>query len=101
MHYVYILFSEKLDRYYVGMTSDIKDRIYKHNNIHHGFTNAAQDWVLVYTEEYHEKAEAQKRERTIKKWKSRRLIEKLITKRLSSAGSEHSDFQSEGSGSNS
>ncbi len=78
MYYVYILFSEKLNKYYVGYTSNIKDRVYKHNNKHHGFSNAANDWILKYSEEYKSKFEAMHREKEIKKWKSRIKIEKLI-----------------------
>ncbi len=78
MYYVYILFSEKLDKYYVGYTSNIQDRLYKHNNKHHGFSNAANDWILKYSEVYNSKSEAMHREKEIKKWKSRIKIEKLI-----------------------
>ncbi len=78
MYYVYILFSDKLNKYYVGYTSNIKDRLYKHNNKHHGFSNSANDWILKYSEEYQSKSDAMKREKEIKKWRSRIKIEKLI-----------------------
>ena len=45
---------------------------------HGGFTSRAKDWVLKYSERYDTKAEAYRRERQIKKWKSRIAIEKLI-----------------------
>lgn len=78
MFYLYILFSEKLNKYYVGYTANIQDRLYKHNNKHHGFSNSVNDWILKYSEEYQSKSEAMKREKEIKKWKSRVKIEKLI-----------------------
>lgn len=71
MYYIYILFSEKLNKYYVGCSSNIQDRLYKHNNKHHRFSNSANDWVLKYSEEYQYKSEAMKREKEIKKLKSR------------------------------
>lgn len=78
MYYIYILFSEKLNKYYVGYTANIQDRLYKHNNKHLGFSNAAKDWILKYSEKYQTKSDAMKREKEIKKWKSRIKIEKLI-----------------------
>jgi predicted GIY-YIG superfamily endonuclease len=31
MHYLYILYSKKLDRYYKGQTDDVPRRVTKHN----------------------------------------------------------------------
>jgi putative endonuclease len=97
MFYAYILFSATLNKYYVGSTGDmLEERIRKHNVNHKGFTGGIGDWELKYAETYETKTEALKRENAIKKWKSRKLIEKLISKQ-SSAGSVHPDFQSGGS----
>ena len=83
---VYILFSESADKYYVGSTGDaIENRIRKHNSNHNGFTGGKGDWTLKTVEYYEDKAEALKREKEIKKWKSRKMIENLIHK--NSAGS--------------
>ncbi len=82
---VYILYSTKRDRYYIGYTGDdLAERIRKHNSNHKGFTGGAGDWALKYTETYDDKSEAQKRELLIKSWKSRKRIELLVR------GSEHS-----------
>ena len=76
---MYILFSTKLEKYYVGFTGDLlEERLRKHNSNHKGFTGGIGDWKLVYFEEYNIKKEAQDRERELKKWKSRKMIEKLI-----------------------
>ena len=53
-------------------------RFYSHLLNHKGFTARAKDWEIIYTERYHTKHEAYKREREIKKWKSRKMIEKLV-----------------------
>jgi putative endonuclease len=79
-YFVYILHSEKLDRYYIGYTNDLEDRIKKHNHIHKGFTAAGQPWILVYSEVFSSKAEAMQRETQIKSWKNRERIESLIKK---------------------
>lgn len=76
--YLYILYSSKLDRYYVGSTRDIKVRLERHLQSHGGFTSKAKDWELRYSEAFTTRLEAVQRELAIKKWKSRKLIEKLI-----------------------
>ncbi|MAY22338.1 MAG: excinuclease ABC subunit C [Flavobacteriaceae bacterium] len=80
MHFfVYILFSKALNKYYVGATSDVSRRLEEHLWSHNGFTSKAKDWVLVYKERFEKKEEAYARERQIKKWKSRAMIEKLVS----------------------
>ena len=84
MNYItYILFSKTADKYYIGFTGDeIDERIRKHNSIHNGFTGKYNDWILVYSEEFDSKTEAYTREREIKAWKSRKMIEKLIQNKV-------------------
>ncbi len=78
MYYFYILYSKTRDRFYVGHTGDLKDRLRKHNTNHKGFTGKTKDWKIMYSEEYTTKSEAYFRERQVKGWKSRKAIEKLI-----------------------
>ncbi|MBS1635624.1 MAG: GIY-YIG nuclease family protein [Bacteroidetes bacterium] len=88
---VYIIYSSKLNKYYVGYTGDeLEERIRKHNSDHKGFTGGIGDWVLKYKEDFAVKSEAMRREKEIKRWKSRKLIERFIT------GSEHPDLKSGG-----
>ena len=69
---LYILYSSKTDKYYVGHTcEDINERLRKHNSNHKGFTGKSKDWEVVYTEKYTLKTQAYKRELEIKSWKSR------------------------------
>ena len=86
-YYFYILFSQKLNRYYLGHTRELFERIRKHNSNHKGYTGKADDWKLLYSEKYASKSDAYARERQIKNWKNRNRIEQLILK-----GSEHPDF---------
>ena len=46
--FVYILFSERLDRYYVGTTDDVVKRLKKHNSKHYpsAFTSKGIPWDL-------------------------------------------------------
>ncbi|MGY8887123.1 MAG: GIY-YIG nuclease family protein [Flavobacteriales bacterium] len=77
-YFVYILYSEKLHRYYVGATGDLAARMESHLWMHKGFTSKVKDWELKHSESFADKSEAFARERQIKKWKSRIMIEKLI-----------------------
>ena len=86
--YCYILYSRILSKYYVGSTGDLlRERLRKHNSNHDGFTGNVGDWKIVYSEKLTTNLEALTREKQIKKWKSRKMIEKLV----SSAGSQHPD----------
>ncbi len=77
---VYILYSSYLDRYYIGYTgTDVSERLKKHNVNHKGFTGKKADWIIKYKEVFEGKAEAMLREKQLKKWKSRILIDKLIS----------------------
>jgi len=77
---VYILFSTKKNKYYVGYTGDeLNERIRKHNSNHKGFTGNTGDWDLVFQELFFTKEEAIKREQQIKNWKSRKKIEQLVS----------------------
>ncbi len=79
MYTIYVLFSKQRNRYYVGFTGDeIAERIRRHNTNHKGFTGGHGDWELKYSEVYPTKEAAQQREKEIKGWKSRKLIEKLV-----------------------
>jgi putative endonuclease len=78
MHFVYILYSITKDKYYVGSCEDVSKRLIKHNTNHAGFTGKALDWVIKWTEMQASKIDALKREKQIKAWKSRKMIEKLI-----------------------
>ena len=76
---VYILFSPTMNIYYVGFTGDnLNERIRKHNTNHKGFTGGKGDWTFMYSEIFLLKQDAIQREKQIKGWKSRIMIEKLI-----------------------
>ena len=76
MFYVYILYSEKADKYYIGQTEDIDQRIITHNLRRNLGVN---DWQLKYFEKYETRSESVRRETEIKKKKRRAYIELLIS----------------------
>jgi putative endonuclease len=80
MYSVYIIYSLKLNRYYIGYTEDFSKRLIEHNSGKSNYTSKANDWILRYTEDFSTRLEAQHRELEIKNKKSRKYIEWLITK---------------------
>ena len=77
-HYVYIIYSKAHDRFYIGHCSDISNRLKRHNDGATPSTKPYRPWEIVYYEILETKSEAIKREKEIKKQKSRIYIEKLI-----------------------
>ncbi len=77
MYYTYILYSLSRGKYYVGSCQNISERLRKHHTNHRGFTGGEGDWLLKWQETHETKQEALKREKQIKNWKSRTMIEKL------------------------
>ena len=47
MYYVYILKSEKFDKYYIGQTSNIDNRLHRHNAEMETFTSMYRPWILI------------------------------------------------------
>ncbi|RYY70502.1 MAG: GIY-YIG nuclease family protein [Chitinophagaceae bacterium] len=78
MPFCYIIFSEKLNKYYVGACIDLERRLAEHNIGHSKFTSTGVPWELLYMEGYEDLPAAKKREMYIKKQKSRKFIEELI-----------------------
>ena len=76
---MYILYSPKLDKHYVGACTDLERRLHEHNIGHSKFTALGVPWIVVYKEEFDDLKLAKKRELEIKKRKSRRYIEGLIS----------------------
>jgi predicted GIY-YIG superfamily endonuclease len=78
-HFVYIIYSRTLNRYYIGHCQNIEVRIQRHNQGNGARnTKKAKDWELRYTEAFDTRAEANQRELSIKKKKSRKYIEWII-----------------------
>ncbi len=79
MYYVYVIQSRKDQRYYIGFTSDIVDRVKAHNAEKSRYTKAYVPWDLIYYEAYEDESIARKREIKLKKssWHKDQLISRL------------------------
>jgi putative endonuclease len=76
----YILFSHSINRYYIGYTSDIDERIKLHNTGYFGgrsYTSKTRDWELYLIIPCVTIEQALSIESKIKKMKSRKYIENL------------------------
>jgi len=76
---LYILKSKINGKYYIGSTRDLGARIKEHNAGKIKSTRAFIPYELIYKEMFLAYTEARKREPYIKKRKSRRFIEKLVS----------------------
>ena len=78
MYTLYILYSESLDKYYVGYTNDLIRRLSEHNRIKGKYTDTGIPWILVHTEIFITKKDAMAREKFIKSTKSKKFIIELV-----------------------
>jgi len=77
--FVYIIYSEKWDQYYVGSTTVLTTRLFQHNTGRNKSTRGGEPWELKHTEEFGQIQQARKRELEKKRKKSRAYIEWLIS----------------------
>ncbi|MFC1553365.1 GIY-YIG nuclease family protein [candidate division KSB1 bacterium] len=78
MYSVYILQSQKDRSYYIGQTSNIADRIKRHNEGRVKSTKLKRPWELVFYEEFSTRNESMHREKQIKSYKGGEAFRKLF-----------------------
>ena len=93
MYFVYMIKND-FGKLYVGITENLKDRLYYHNSkMGAEFTKGKAKFRMVFSEEYNTLAEARKREIQIKKWrrdKKEKLID-LYNRGINTKYSKHND----------
>ncbi|APG61050.1 GIY-YIG nuclease family protein [Christiangramia salexigens] len=80
MHYLYIIYSKSLNKYYTGESPDVEHRLQQHNSHYfkNNFSKGANDWVIKLKFEINSKDDAIFLEGFIKRMKSRKFIEKIL-----------------------
>ncbi len=78
-HFVYILYSQKIDRFYVGESVNPTERVKQHNA---GFystasTKITHDWVIFLAISCKSRTQAIKFERFIKRMRTRKFYNRL------------------------
>ena len=79
MHYLYILYSQKLDQYYSGHSHDVDQRLEKHNSGKSRATHRGVPWELKRVIDFSTKRQAIQAENWIKRMKSPKVIDKIIS----------------------
>ena len=69
-YFVYIIYSAKVNIHYTGHTSDLDDRLLRHNNNRSKFTKNKGPWKLVVSYSCSSKSEAYKLELKLKAMKN-------------------------------
>jgi len=79
MYAVYILFSKKLNKYYIGYTSNLESRLAYHNNsvINKIWTKRGIPWEIFFQIDGMSEVQALRVEKHIKKMKSTKYIDNL------------------------
>ncbi len=87
---VYILYSLKDKRLYVGCTSNVGERLPRHNTGHVAATRDRRPLVLIYTEEHDDTTKAFARERFLKSLWGSREKKKILKTWIEGGGLKHS-----------
>jgi putative endonuclease len=75
MFTVYVLYSEKHDKIYIGYTSNLEDRFKSHNELGtKGWTIKYRPWKIIHTEEFKTKKDAAMREKQLKSGQGRQWV---------------------------
>ncbi len=82
MHFVYVLYSKRFDKIYIGYSSNPEIRLSFHNSDSNtGWTKRYKPWKIIYTEQFQTLLEAYKREKQLKTSRGRNFIRDLITRK--------------------
>jgi putative endonuclease len=77
-YFVYIIYNDNLDKFYIGQTNNLERRILEHNNKLSKYTaKYSGNWEILYTENYNSRSGAMKREKFLKNQKNKDFYKKL------------------------
>lgn len=77
--YVYVLHSERHNRYYVGMTENLARRLAEHNSKKNRSTKPYTPWKVVYYEAHRHKIDAARREeKYLKTTQGKQALRRMI-----------------------
>jgi len=78
MYFVYILYSEKCNRHYIGYSKDPQARLDRHNAGMVTATRNCRPYIIKASKTFPTETQAKKEELRLKKLKSRKYLEWLI-----------------------
>ena len=77
-HYVYILQSQKDQKYYIGLTHDVEARLLFHNSGKQRSTKNRTPFKIILVEQFENRLLALAREKQVKSWKGGNAFKQLI-----------------------
>jgi len=77
MFLVYILYSSTKEKFYIGQTNNIEDRLRRHNSEQSLSTKNGAPWKVVYTIQLNSRSEAMNLETKIKKRGAKRHLQDI------------------------
>ena len=73
--FVYILYSESIDSYYKGQTSDLEDRLHRHNSGYEKATKSGTPWKLIWCTQKATRSEALILEKKLKNLSREKIVQ--------------------------
>ncbi len=73
-YFVYIIYSETIEKYYTGSCKDFQERLSQHNGGYSRYTKAGIPWILVKLITTQNRTEALQLENKIKKRGAKRFL---------------------------
>jgi putative endonuclease len=77
MYHTYILYSEKIQKYYTGQTANLANRLQEHNQGETPSIKISIPWVIIWSHPSQTRQEAMKLEKKIKARGAQRFIQDL------------------------
>lgn len=81
-YFIYILYSQKDNKLYVGCTNSVEKRIERHNNGYVPSTKHRRPLVLIHSEQFLEKRDAFQREKFLKSLWGGKVKKRILKKYL-------------------
>ncbi|MFZ5805929.1 MAG: GIY-YIG nuclease family protein [Verrucomicrobiota bacterium] len=78
MFYVYVLLSQKDDKFYIGFTGDFKRRLKEHQAGENTSTKSRRPLELIYYEAHRSKTDAMRREQYFKTTKGKSTLKQIL-----------------------
>jgi len=85
MYYVYVLKSTKDQRFYIGFTKDLKNRVKEHNAGEVKSTKDRKPMKLIFYEAFLEKQDALRREGCFKTTKGKKVLRLMLRSFISNS----------------
>jgi len=78
-HFLYILYSESKDRFYIGQTDNMDSRLKYHNSGFVKSTKSGRPWKIVLIKSFPDRSRAMKEESRLKRAKNRSYLQRYIS----------------------